>query len=175
MGKNIILIGFMGTGKTSIGSRLSQKLKMNFVDMDREIEKLLGIDMVRIFKVYGEKRLRSEETLLLRKLAGQDKNVIATGGGLLLNDVNREVIRRAGVLVRLIAEPHEIWERIQRKKVKRPMLAKIRDIDEMIKIMSDTEKDYEIADINIETSGKDLDVIVNEIISALYASDFADN
>lgn len=68
MEKNIVLIGFMGTGKSTIGMKLAEKLKMQFIDMDREIEKLTGMSIATLFKKHGEIRFRSEESLMSKKL-----------------------------------------------------------------------------------------------------------
>ncbi|HQE24133.1 MAG TPA: shikimate kinase, partial [Syntrophomonadaceae bacterium] len=85
MGKNIILTGFMGTGKSSVGTRLAERLNREFVDMDREIERLTGMTISQLFRRYGEVRFRSEEKLMAKKLAGQSDLVIATGGGIVLD------------------------------------------------------------------------------------------
>ena len=79
MEKNIVLIGFMGTGKSTVGSRLAVRLNRKFVDMDREIERVVGMTVSDIFKRYGEIRFRSEEKLIAQ--TGPGKPVIATGGG----------------------------------------------------------------------------------------------
>ena len=79
MGKNIVLIGFMGTGKSSVGQRLAEKLKMAFIDMDREIEKITGLSINQIFRKHGEIRFRSEEKLLAQKLGHESNLVILVG------------------------------------------------------------------------------------------------
>lgn len=174
MGKNIILIGFMGTGKSSVGHHLAQKLDMQFIDMDKEIEQLLDMSILRIFKVYGEKRFRSEEKLLAQKLCKLHNRVISTGGGVLLDGENYDTLKQTGILIRLNADPQEIWERIQRKKNNRPMLKKMTNLREMICFMEEREKYYASADIAVETSGKDLDQVVHEIIAAMGRTGYDD-
>ena len=93
MGKNLVLIGFMGTGKSSVGIRLAQKLKRKFVDMDREIELICGMSVADIFKRYGEVRFRSEESLMAAKLGKAQDLVISTGGGAV--SVQRQYCRAA--------------------------------------------------------------------------------
>ncbi len=167
MGKNIVLVGFMGTGKSSVGNRLAQKLNKRFIDMDKEIELLLGMTIPRIFKVYGEKRFRSEEKLLVAKLCKQEDCVISTGGGIILEEENLAALREDGVLVRLNAKPEDLWERISRKKENRPLLKKHSSINDMIALMQEREKYYSQAHLTIDTSSKELDQVVDEIISLL--------
>ncbi|MEG3071305.1 MAG: shikimate kinase [Candidatus Syntrophopropionicum ammoniitolerans] len=86
--KNIVLIGFMATGKSTVGRRLAQCLRRTFVDTDKEIEAVTGKTIAQIFAKDGEKRFRSEENLLVKKLVSRKGLVIATGGGLVLNPDN---------------------------------------------------------------------------------------
>lgn len=165
MGKNIVLIGFMGTGKSSVGTRLSQKLHREFLDMDREIEHLLGMPVERIFRVYGEMRFRSEERLLAEKLGKRQNLVIATGGGVVLHPENIPALKENGIVVCLQAKPEDILERVSRKKGTRPLLKKgitIEDIKEMLK---QREAYYASADFTIDTSGKELEEIIALIIN----------
>ena len=92
MGKNIILTGFMGTGKSTVGTKIAERLNRRFVDMDREIEKLTGMTISELFRRYGEGRFRSEEKLMAKKIAVQDDLVVATGGGIVLDQENIELL-----------------------------------------------------------------------------------
>jgi shikimate kinase len=165
MGKNIVLIGFMGTGKSTVGMKLAERLKMEFVDMDREIEKVTGLTITQIFKKYGEIRFRSEENLMAEKLARRSNLVIATGGGIVLQDKNIETLRQNGIIICLDADPEEIFARVSRKKGSRPLLKKnltVEDIKEMLAIRSPY---YQCADFRFNTSGKDMESVVREIAS----------
>ena len=167
MGKNIVLIGFMGTGKSTTGLRLAEKLKLHFIDMDREIEKLTGMTITDIFRRYGEIRFRSEEQLMAQKLCTQKNLVIAAGGGVVLKEETIALLQTNGVLVCLEAKPQYILERVNRKKGTRPLLKKdmqMEDIEEMLAIRKPL---YSKADHCIDTSGKNIDAVVNEIISRL--------
>jgi len=167
MEKNIILIGFMGTGKSSVGLKLAQKLKMKFVDMDQQIEQITHMSVSEIFKRHGETRFRSEEKLLARKLAGQSNLLIATGGGTALDEENLRLLRSNGVIVCLHASPEEILERVNRRKGTRPLLKKnvsIEDIKEMLKAR---EKYYAQADYHVSTSGKSTEEVSQEIMKLL--------
>jgi shikimate kinase len=165
MGKNIVLIGFMGTGKSSVGTRLGQKLHREFLDMDREIEHLLGMPVERIFRVYGEMRFRSEERLLAEKLGKRRNLVIATGGGVVLDPENIQALKQNGLVVCLQAKPEDILERVNRKKGTRPLLKKGSSIEDIKEMLKQREAFYSTADLTIDTSGKELEEIVALIIN----------
>ncbi|KUG05057.1 shikimate kinase i [hydrocarbon metagenome] len=164
MGKNIVLIGFMGTGKSTVGIKLAERLKMQFIDMDREIEKLTGMSIPMLFKKHGEIRFRSEEQLMSQKLSERTNLVIATGGGVVLNKENVESLRKSGILICLDADPRVILSRVNRKKGSRPLLKKNLDIEDIEKMLNDREEYYSLADYRIDTSLKEMDKIVQEII-----------
>lgn len=164
MEKNIVLIGFMGTGKSTVGSRIAARLKRNFVDMDKEIERVVGMTVSEIFKRYGEIRFRSEEKLIAQKLARENGLVIATGGGVVLEQVNMDTLSRNGIIICLEATPNEIFERVNRKKGTRPLLRKnlqVQDIEEMLKAR---ESLYAQAEYRVNTSGKSPEQVANEVI-----------
>lgn len=167
MEKNIVIIGFMGTGKSTVGSRLAQRLKRQFVDMDREIERIVGMTVSEIFKRYGEIRFRSEEKLMAQKLARESCLVIAAGGGVVLEQGNIDTLSQNGIIICLEATPNEIFERVNRKKGTRPLLKKdlkLEDIEEMLKAR---ESLYARADYRVSTSGKSPEQVTNEIIEVL--------
>ncbi|HHX77297.1 MAG TPA: shikimate kinase [Firmicutes bacterium] len=120
--QNIILTGFMGTGKTTVGRLLAEKLKLPFVDVDAAIEAREGTSINDIFAQKGEAYFRRLETEVLREILAQDGQVIAAGGGILLKEENREMLRRRGKLVCLTASPAVIFQRLQSKK-DRPLLS----------------------------------------------------
>ena len=167
MGKNLVLIGFMGTGKSSVGLRLAQKLKKEFVDMDREIEEINGMSIAEIFKRYGEVRFRSEERLMAIKVGEREDLVVATGGGAVLISENIDALKKNGVLICLDASPQDIFARVNRKKGTRPLLNKNVNIEEIGKLLKEREALYNCADIRVDTSGKDLETITGEIIRML--------
>ncbi len=124
MAKNIVLTGFMGAGKSTVGMKLAERLKMQFVDLDKEIEKVTGMTISQIFKRYGEIRFRSEESLMAAKLAKKENLVIATGGGTVLQESNIDTFRENGLIICLEANPEDIFARVNRKKGTRPLLKK---------------------------------------------------
>ncbi|MEQ8236276.1 MAG: shikimate kinase [Syntrophomonadaceae bacterium] len=169
MAKNLVLIGFMGTGKSTVGIRLAQKMKREFIDMDREIEEVCGMSVAEIFKRCGEVRFRSEESLLAAKLGEKQDKVISTGGGAVLFAENVDSLRKNGILICLDADPADIFSRVNRKKGSRPLLKKNMTIEDIENLLKQREPYYAQADIRISTSGKDLDRVVREIMEIIQA------
>jgi shikimate kinase len=167
MEKNIVLIGFMGTGKSTIGVKLAERLKMKFVDMDREVEKVCGMTIAQLFKKYGEIRFRSEEHLIAKKLSRKKNLVIATGGGVVLNQENIDALKQNGILICLEADPQVIWSRVNRKKGTRPLLQKNVQVEDIVKMLNERKNYYDQADYHLDTSSKETGQIVQEIIDLL--------
>ncbi len=165
--KNIVLIGFMGTGKTAVGRRLAWRLKREFVDTDQEIEKLTGKTVAQIFAKDGEVRFRSEEALLTKKLAAREGLVISTGGGLVLNPENVKLLGENGVFIALKASPQVIYQRLKNKK-NRPLLLK-GDLKERIaSLLAVREGVYSsIAAYTVDTGEVSVDEAVERIVSYL--------
>lgn len=171
MEKNIVLIGFMGTGKSSIGIKLAEKLNMKFIDMDREIEKLTGMTVAELFRRHGEIRFRSEEKLMAQKLSRQNNLVIATGGGVVLKEQNIAMLRQNGIIICLTADPEDIFERVRRKRANRPLLKKNLQVEDIVNMLKEREPFYAVADFKVNTSGREMDEVVNEIISFVKSLD----
>ncbi len=164
--KNIVLIGFMGTGKTSLGRRLARRLGREFVDTDVEIENITGKTVARIFARDGETRFRSEEALLVEKLARRRNLVISTGGGMVLNPENVRLLRENGVFIALTAAPEVIYHRVKRKKI-RPLLLK-GDLKERIRtLLKERDGAYHIAEFTVDTGACNLEEAVEQIIRFL--------
>jgi shikimate kinase len=129
----IILIGFMGAGKTEVGKLLARKLRMTYVDTDAIIESEQAMTINDIFAKKGEESFRDMETGLLDKLSGLDGHVVATGGGMVLRPGNVKKLKEMGPLVLLWADPETVFERVKGAGT-RPLLnvedrkAKIREI-----------------------------------------------
>jgi shikimate kinase len=118
---NIVLIGFMGSGKSSVGRLIAGRLGFHFVDTDALIVQRAGREIAEIFATDGEERFREIETAALESLALRDRCVIATGGGVVLRERNRELLRELGFVVLLTAAEDVIFERVSRN-AKRPLL-----------------------------------------------------
>jgi len=162
MFKNIILTGFMGVGKTSIGTRLSSDLGFIFVDTDELIEADQKTTIAEIFAQKGEPYFRDVEARIIRTVLKNENQVVSTGGGAVIRDENRKVFKEAGLVVCLMARPEVIFERIKHE-THRPLL---RVPDPMAKIrglLESRAKFYSQADLIIDTSEKSIDEALREI------------
>jgi len=163
--KNIVLIGFMGTGKSSVGRRLAKIFGWEFIDTDSEIEKTTGMSVAEIFRRHGEVRFRSEEVLVVRKLKTRTRCVIATGGGTVLNPENWQLLQSVGLMICLYAPLDTVLERVSSSRNERPLLKGDRQAIE--KLWLNRQAVYNRADIVIDTTGKDIDSVVQEVIKRI--------
>ena len=118
---NVFLVGPMGAGKSTIGRLLAAELNLNFRDSDRVIEERTGADIPWIFDMEGEEGFRERETAVLKELAGESDAVVATGGGIVLREQNRELMKASGYVCYLTASIDQLVERTARDN-KRPLL-----------------------------------------------------
>lgn len=118
----IILIGFMGTGKSTVGAELAQRLRCRFIDLDEVLVQRVGKRITRIFEQEGERYFRKQESLVLCEIISNNSRfVLATGGGIVLQATNRELIRSSGYVVHLFADLKTIVNRISQAG-NRPLL-----------------------------------------------------
>ncbi len=162
--RNIVLIGFMGTGKSTVGKRLALSLAWDFVDTDLEVGEVTSMSVPEIFRRYGETRFRSEERLVVQRLSRQEQMVIATGGGTVLNQLNWNDLTKNGIVIGLHASLEEIISRIGHKN-DRPLLKSTKE--EIEKLWSGRRECYAKADLMIDTTQKDIDEVVSEILEGL--------
>lgn len=162
---NIILIGFMGSGKTSVGKLLSEKLKYEFRDTDEMIESLEDTTIKKIFRIHGEEFFRDLETTLLLSLRGAlQRTVLSTGGGMPVRERNRKLLKEIGQVVYLRASRATIIDRLAGDKT-RPLLEKGNLNETAGKLLDDRIPYYEeAADIIIDTDNRSVEDIVNAII-----------
>jgi len=118
---NLILVGMMGSGKTTIGRTLAKHLGKSFVDSDEEIQQRTGVTIPHIFDVEGEAGFRLRETSAICELMARDNMVLATGGGAILAEQNRDMLRQNGIVVYLKANVHDLWQRTRHDR-SRPLL-----------------------------------------------------
>lgn len=166
---NIILEGFMGSGKTTVSEILSDKLDLELLDTDQAIEEAEGRSINEIFAADGEAAFRSMETDLVNMVVSEHLNqmVVSLGGGLPLREENRQLLKKAGKIVYLRTRPETVYERLKGDDT-RPLL-KTEDPQKRIRELLEERSDkYEtLADIIIDTDGKDASDIANEIIAAI--------
>jgi shikimate kinase len=151
--KNIILTGFMGTGKTAVGRELARLLQMRLVDVDAEIERSRDMKIADIFKDFGEPYFRDLETEMIRALSEQKNIVISTGGGAVLREENMAVLRETGTIFCLYADPQTILARTGESK-DRPLLNVEDPLAKIKELLMLRMPFYEKAGIMIDTNGK---------------------
>ena len=165
---NIVLIGFRGTGKSTVGKLLANRLKRSFIDTDEYIVNTTGKTIKEIFQEEGEKRFRQIEADTIALLSVMDKKVIAAGGGAVLKNKNVRNLKSNGVLILLEAAPDIIHKRIsldEKTIYQRPSLTDKGAFEEIKYLIKQRQKLYEeAASHRINTSNKSREEIVEEII-----------
>lgn len=161
--KNLVLVGFMGSGKTTVGQWVAERLGMLFVDMDHLIEQRGGQTVSEIFKTKGEPHFRKLERDLVCELAAKNGQVIATGGGIVLDPGNIQDLGRTGVLVCLWAEPRVVYERTKQAR-HRPLMEGDGRMRRIKKLLRQREALYKAIPNCIDTSQMGLEQVVDEVI-----------
>ncbi|MCH2291224.1 MAG: shikimate kinase [Deltaproteobacteria bacterium] len=163
---NILLTGFMGAGKTTVGKKLSKRLGYFFIDTDREIEKEQGCTISEIFKYGGEICFRDLETNMLQQLQSKQNLVIATGGGMVMRQENRNLMQNLGTRVYLKVGLEELIRRLKKDK-KRPLLQEARPIERITEMLEQRKSIYEEAECIVDTTDLSPQQMVSEIIRKL--------
>jgi shikimate kinase len=164
--KNIVLVGFMGTGKTSVGLSLAERLDMTFLDMDDMIVEREGRSIPEIFDKDGEEYFRALERTIVQELAGKDGLVVATGGGVVLNRDNVDDFERTGLLVCLSASPEVILARVE-ADTNRPLLEGDDKMAKITAILDKRQALYDSVACQIKTDELSCDEVVKAIIDKL--------
>jgi shikimate kinase len=167
--RSIVLIGMMGVGKSSIGRRLGSRLGIPFVDGDTEIEQAAGMSIADIFARHGEAAFRSGEARVIARLLNGGPQVLATGGGAVMNEATRALIKERGVSIWLSAELDLLLRRISKRKAERPMLQTNDPAATLRDLLTTRQPIYAQADITVQSRDVPHDAIVTEIIEALTA------
>lgn len=166
---NIVLIGFMGTGKSTIARMLSTKCRMNIVEMDEEIVRRQGKSIPEIFAKQGETYFRNLETALLQELQTKNNQIISCGGGAVLRAENVRLMKENGCVVLLTAEPLTIYERVKHNN-NRPILQGNMNVEYIASLMEERRGKYEeAADVVIATDGKMISQICAEVMEKTAA------
>lgn len=165
MKTNIIFIGFSGVGKTSVGEDLARLLKMKFYDTDIEIQTSAGISISKFFEQYGEHQFRLLEHETVKKVSQYQNSVISTGGGVVLNQENLNLLMENGVVICLTAKPGVIYERIEMFN-NRPLLKENLYMN-ILRLMREREGLYNKADFTLDTSDLDKEQVIDRILTFL--------
>jgi shikimate kinase len=165
--KNLFLIGPMGAGKTTVGRQLSELLRMEFFDSDQEIQRRTGVDIPTIFEFEGEVGFRAREQNVIDDLTSREGIVLATGGGAVLHDDNRQHLSSRGFVIYLHCTPDQQFERTYRDR-NRPLLQTEDPLERLRKLMETREPLYrQAADMVVSTEGRNTQSVVREIIKKI--------
>lgn len=164
--RSIVLVGMMGSGKTSVGKRLAARLGIGFVDADVAIETAAGMSIPEIFVTRGEPDFRAGERRVISRLLTQGRQVLATGGGAFMNGDTRAGIAAHGVSIWLKAD-HEVLMRRVRKRANRPLLQTEDPDATMRTLLAFREPVYAQADITILSRDDPHDLVVADVVAAL--------
>jgi shikimate kinase len=167
MGGTIFLVGMMGAGKTTIGRALARKLGLEFADTDRELVGRTGVAVATIFEIEGEAGFRKRETALLAELSQRDGAVIATGGGAVISEENRRLMRENGTVVYLRARLESLWERT-RHDSSRPLLATADPKATLAALLEQREPLYlEVAHVVVDTGPQSPATLATKLAATL--------
>lgn len=171
--RTVVLVGLMGAGKTSVGKRLSDMLKVPFFDSDDEIVSAAGMSIPEIFETFGEEEFRRGETAVLARLVGDKPAILSTGGGAFMSETNREAISAGGISVWLNVTLDVLWSRVQ-DKPGRPLLATSDPYETLKSLHESRGPIYELADTSVTSTFKDThDDVAKSIVQALVDFDKA--
>lgn len=164
----IVLVGLMGSGKTSTGRRLAQELGIDFVDSDAEVEAAAGMPISEIFAKHGEDFFRDGERRVIGRLLGKGPRVIATGGGAFMSEETRANIKASGISVWLKAGHDVLWRRV-RKRSHRPLLQNDDPERTLRALMARRYPVYALADVTVDTQDGPHDAAVEAVIAGLLS------
>jgi shikimate kinase len=166
--RSVVLVGMMGAGKSTIGRRLSARLRLPFLDADIEIEAAAGMSIPDIFENHGEPHFRDGEARVIARLLDSGQAVIATGGGAIMREETRNRIRSHAVSIWLKADADIILRRVKRR-VDRPLLQTADPAATIGRLIEEREPFYQHADLTIWSRDAPHEKIVDECIDALHA------
>jgi len=163
MAKNIVFVGLMGSGKTTIGELTAKKLDRKFIDTDDLIEKLAHKSINKIFEQDGEDFFRDLESRIIKEISLNSDQIISTGGGAVENPDNIENLKRNSVIIYLQAPASELYSRIKDAE-NRPLLKNSDALSVLENLLIKRESIYNLADIKINTVNKQFEEIADKII-----------
>lgn len=169
MNKNIVLVGFMGTGKTTIGRRVAGKLGLDFYDTDAYIKKCENMSVADIMTKKGMKYFEGAQRFAVTNICENEHVLIATGGSTVSDERNRAALKKNGIFVWLRAKPETIYENTVHSHNKRVEIAG-KSVEEIAEILSVMEQNYKDAEIIVDVDGKrDIDDMVDTVIEKIQA------
>ena len=162
--KNIVLVGPMGSGKTTVGRRLAHELNQDFFDTDHEIIDKTGVTIDHIFDIEGEEGFRERESKILENLCQMSNIILATGGGIVILPKNREILKNAGLVVYLSSSVNQLMRRTSNSKI-RPLLENSTNRRKTITDLVESRDEYyrEVSSLVVDTTGKKLHEIIDII------------
>ena len=164
---NLILVGMMGAGKTTVGRLLARRLKRTFYDSDEEIERRCGVSIPVIFDIEGEAGFRAREAQVIAELCAQENIVLATGGGAVLAEENRRRISSRGTVVYLHARPAHLWQRVRHARY-RPLLAIAEPQKKLEELYAQRDPLYrEVAHLVLDTGKQSAQALAKELLARL--------
>ena len=166
--RSVVLVGMMGVGKSTIGRRLSARLRLPFVDADIEIEAAAGMSIPDIFETHGEPHFRDGEARVIARLIDNGPGVLATGGGAFMREETRNRIHDKAVSIWLKADADIIMRRVKRR-ADRPLLQTADPAATVARLLEEREPVYQHADLTILSREVPHEKIVDECIDALHA------
>ena len=169
MGSNIILTGFMGTGKSTIGKYIAARLGRKFIDTDALIEQKSGKTIAALFMERGEPYFRALEQEAIAQVCTEEGSVVATGGGALVNEENVRQLKASGTVICLTATPEIILSRVQGNR-DRPLLQSDNPLEKIRTLLAARADTYAKADLTVDTSCLNVEVVVEKICSQLLPS-----
>lgn len=167
MQENIILVGLMGAGKSTIGKQLARRLKLEFFDSDRYLEEKTGVSIPTIFSIEGESGFRDREEEVIAELTTKQGIILATGGGSILREANRQRLMQSGVVIYLKASPEQLYERIKHDTT-RPLMQTAHPLQTLRDLLKTREPFYiEVADLIILSGRQRLSAVLRDIQTKL--------
>jgi len=167
--QNIALIGFMGTGKSSVGQLVAAQLQFTFLDTDHVIEARANQTISEIFSQQGEPAFRELESKIVAELATRKKTVISTGGGLPTNPANLTSLKTHSLVVCLWASPEKIWERV-RNQSHRPLLNEPDPLAKIRRLLAEREPCYRQADVLLNTEMRSLKDVAQQVVHQFHSA-----
>jgi shikimate kinase len=169
-GGNLILVGMMGAGKTTVGRLLARRLKRAYHDSDEEIERRCGVRISVIFDIEGEAGFRARESQVIAELCALEGIVLATGGGAVLSEANRRCLASHGTVIYLHARAAQLWHRVRHDR-NRPLLATPEPQKKLEELYAVRDPLYrEVADLVVDTGRQSPQTLTRELLARLESA-----